>query len=96
MMARDGQHVGVLLIALDDIGAIGDALISGRIARKWTQANLAHALGIPPQQVQGHEATRYRQASLARLAGIAAVLGVRLEGTAVLATPPPGGAAPPA
>jgi len=76
----------VRTVPLGEVGSLGEALIAGRLARNWTQANLAEALGIPPQQVQRYEATRYRQASLARVADVASVLGIRLEGAALLST----------
>jgi ribosome-binding protein aMBF1 (putative translation factor) len=72
-------------IQLREVRSIGDALIAGRVARNWTQADLAQALGIPPQQVQRYEATRYEKASLTRAHDVASILGIKLEGAAVLA-----------
>lgn len=63
------------------------ALIKARIARGWTQAELAERLGTSEQQVQRDEATRYRGASLDRLRSIADGLGVRLTGGASLPAP---------
>jgi HTH-type transcriptional regulator/antitoxin HigA len=72
-------------VPLREVASLGDALVAGRIARNWTQADLAEALGIPPQQVQRYEATGYRRASLRRVGDVASVLGIRLDGAAVLA-----------
>jgi HTH-type transcriptional regulator / antitoxin HigA len=63
---------------------IADLLIQARIAKGWSQSDLARALHMAPQQVQRYEATEYRSASLARLVGISDVLGFDITGTAVL------------
>ena len=41
-------------------------LVKARIARGWTQRDLADALGVAEQQMQRYEATGYRAASLAQ------------------------------
>ncbi len=71
-------------VALTDVTSLGDALIAARVARKWTQADLAAALGLPAQQVQRYEATGYSRASLKRVNEVARALGVSLEGAAVI------------
>lgn len=63
---------------------LADALIKARIARGWTQANLADALGVAEQQVQRYEASRYAGASLARLGDVATALNVTVTETVVL------------
>ena len=63
---------------------LADALIKARIARGWTQANLADALGVAEQQVQRYEASRYAGASLARLGDVATALNVTVSETVVL------------
>ena len=60
------------------------ALITARMARGWTQANLADALGVAEQQVQRYEASRYAGASLARLGDVATALNVTVSETVVL------------
>jgi ribosome-binding protein aMBF1 (putative translation factor) len=61
---------------------ISDILIKARIARGWTQAQLADAMGMAVQQIQRYEATGYNAASLARLSDIASVLRVEITETA--------------
>ena len=51
-------------------------LVKARIARGWTQRDLADALGVAEQQMQRYEATGYRAASLARLCDVAEALNV--------------------
>ncbi|MDP9441305.1 MAG: helix-turn-helix domain-containing protein, partial [Actinomycetota bacterium] len=53
-------------------------LIKVRIARGWSQRQLADLLGVAEQQVQRYEATGYRSASLARICDVAAALGVTI------------------
>lgn len=55
---------------------LATTLVQARIARGWSQRQLAEALGVAEQQVQRYEATAYRSASLARLCDIADALGV--------------------
>lgn len=55
---------------------LATVLVKARIARGWTQRQLAEALGIAEQQIQRYEANDYRSTSLARLCDIANALGV--------------------
>jgi transcriptional regulator with XRE-family HTH domain len=59
-----------------------DALIEGRIARGFTQKQLGQKLGLPEQEVQRYEQTRYRAANVERLQEVADALGIRLTKTA--------------
>ncbi len=54
-------------------------LIKARIARGWTQEELARKLKLKGQQIQRYESTDYRTVSLARLLDIAAALNIELE-----------------
>ena len=81
---RSGQ---VHSFALGSFGQIGRLLIAARIARGWTQARLAAACGLKPQQIQRYEAREYANAKLDRIALIAAALEIGLKGDAVLAAP---------
>ncbi len=62
-------------------------LVKARIARGWTQRDLADALGVAEQQMQRYEATGYRAASLARLCDVADALNVIVTERAVLGGP---------
>ena len=55
---------------------LSTVLVKARIARGWTQRQLAEALGMAEQQMQRYEANDYRSTSLARLCDIANALGV--------------------
>ena len=62
-------------------------LVKARIARNWTQRQLADALGVAEQQVQRYESTGYRAASLARICDVASALNVTVTERAVLGNP---------
>lgn len=81
---RDG---GVTVIEASSLAGLADALIQVRIARGWTQRQLADRLGVAEQQVQRYESTSYRSASLARLCDIAEALGVTFTQRAELHPP---------
>jgi HTH-type transcriptional regulator/antitoxin HigA len=70
---RDG---GTTVIEASSLAGLADTLIKTRVARGWTQRQLADRLGVAEQQVQRYESTAYRTASLARLCDIAEALGV--------------------
>lgn len=61
------------------LGEVATVLVKARIARGWSQRQLAEALGMAEQQIQRYEANDYRSTSLARLCDIADALGVRVE-----------------
>jgi len=61
---------------LDDLGEL---LVQARIARSWTQAQLAEWLELYVQQIQVYESTNYEGASLTRLVDVARALGLDLE-----------------
>ena len=56
------------------------ALIQARIARGFTQKDLAHRLGLNEQQIQRYEASSYAKASLHRINQIIAVLDIKIGG----------------
>ena len=62
-------------------------LIKGRIARNWTQKDLADAIGMKPQQIQRYEADLYRSANLKTLSLIADTIGMKISENAALSTP---------
>ncbi len=66
---------------------LSTVLVKARIARGWTQRQLAEALGMAEQQIQRYEATDYRSTSLARLCDIANALGVTVAQHALLCQP---------
>lgn len=69
-----------------DFGSLSEipqALIQARIARGWTQRELAERLGLKEQQIQRYEATNYQSADLQRIGEVMAALGVTVEGQMV-------------
>ena len=81
---------GGMSLELSSLEELGQALVKGRITKGWTQTELARALGMPKQQVQRYEATEYTSASLARIARVAAALGLSFAGTAASRPAPEG------
>lgn len=55
---------------------IGQLLIKARIARGYTQAELAGKINRTQQQIQQYEATDYKSASLSKLFEVAQALGI--------------------
>lgn len=74
----------VTVLELHSLSELPDLLIKARIARGYTQADLANQLRLKPQQVQRYEATRYDSISFRRLLEITRVLGVDLSETITL------------
>ena len=66
-------------LELESLEELPLVLTKARIARGLTQAELAKALGIKPQQIQRYEATGYQSASFRRIVEIADVLGVQIR-----------------
>jgi len=77
----------VSIFEASTLAELATLLIKSRIARGWTQGQLADALGIAEQQVQRYESTAYRAASLARICDVAAALGVDISERAELRDP---------
>src|SRR6266849_1862556 len=55
------------------------ALVQARIARGWTQKDLADRLGLDEQKIQDYEATDYQRASLARIRKIVHALKIEIR-----------------
>jgi DNA-binding XRE family transcriptional regulator len=68
------------------LAALAGALVKARIAKGWTQRQLADALGVAEQQIQRYETTEYTSASLARLCDVADALGTEIRETITLST----------
>lgn len=58
------------------IAELPNLLIRGRIARGFSQRDLADRLGLKEQQIQRYEASDYASASLTRIRNVAVALGV--------------------
>jgi HTH-type transcriptional regulator/antitoxin HigA len=55
---------------------LGELLVKARIARGWTEQELANRLGLDMQKIQQYEADSYERASATRLLEVARTLGV--------------------
>ena len=60
---RSGQVSTFTAATLADLATV---LVKARVARGWTQRQLADALGVAEQQIQRYEANGYRSTTLAR------------------------------
>ncbi len=60
---------------------IPEALIEGRIARRLTQKALGERLGVPEQQIQRYERTRYSGVGVERLQQVADALEIKVKKT---------------
>ncbi|MDN4574822.1 DNA-binding protein [Pandoraea cepalis] len=58
---------------------LGEMLIVARIAKGWSQKDLARQIGLREQAVQRYEADRYRSISLAGFVRVARTLGLNLS-----------------
>jgi HTH-type transcriptional regulator/antitoxin HigA len=63
-------------MAAADLGLLP---IVGRIAKGWSQKQLAEALGLKEQQIQRYESERYASISLSRFDRILSLLGAKLD-----------------
>jgi HTH-type transcriptional regulator / antitoxin HigA len=81
---RNGRQSTFDAASLEELSTV---LVKARIARGWTQRQLAEALGMAEQQIQRYEANDYRSTSLARLCDIANVLGITVAQHAELKEP---------
>ncbi|MFG6962211.1 helix-turn-helix domain-containing protein [Burkholderia pseudomallei] len=59
-------------------GDLGDMLIVARIAKGWSQKELARQIGLKEQAVQRYESERYRSISLAGFLRVARALGLTI------------------
>lgn len=80
-MTRSGS---IRTFQSETLNGLADALIKARLARGWTQKQLAEKLGTVEQQIQRYEATGYASASLARLGDVATALSVAITETVTL------------
>ncbi|HQP96834.1 MAG TPA: helix-turn-helix domain-containing protein [bacterium] len=70
---------GVSLTPLHSIRDLPDILVKARIAKGYTQKDLAKKLDVKPQQVQKYEATGYQSAKLERIIEVMDALEVDLR-----------------
>ncbi|MBW4492982.1 MAG: helix-turn-helix domain-containing protein [Oscillatoria princeps RMCB-10] len=72
-----------ILIKVESLNKLPDALIKARIAAKISQQELAQILGIDEQRVKQYEDTDYQCASFVEILEVSTVLGIEFE-TAVM------------
>ncbi len=64
---------------LESLRGLGHALISLRIAKGLTQAELAQSLGVDPSQVSRDERNEYHGITLERAAKVMEAIGVKIR-----------------
>jgi DNA-binding XRE family transcriptional regulator len=62
------------ILNVSNLEELPNQLIQARVARGFTQAELAAKLKMKPQQIQRYEASKYANASLTRVLEVARVL----------------------
>jgi DNA-binding XRE family transcriptional regulator len=62
------------ILNVNNLEELPNQLIQARVARGFTQAQLAAKLKMKPQQIQRYEASKYANASLTRVLEVARVL----------------------
>ena len=67
------------VISVGSFEELPEVLIKARIARGWTQGQLARKLKLKEQQIQRYESVDYRTVSLGRLLDIVEALDIELE-----------------
>ncbi len=67
------------LLEAESLADFPNALISGRIARGFTQKDLAERLGLKEQQIQRWESSAYATTTFARIAEVVAALGLHVR-----------------
>lgn len=76
------------ILAASSFDDIGELIIKARILRGWSQADLAKALDMEPQQVQRYERNDWQKISLWRLQEVVEALGLRFDIRAYLTQGP--------
>lgn len=64
---------------LESLAQLGEILIKARLARGYTQAELAERLNLKPQQIQKYEVTRYESARFRRVVDITSALEIDIQ-----------------
>jgi ribosome-binding protein aMBF1 (putative translation factor) len=76
---EDLKNGRVLEFQARDLDDLGEMVTKWRIARGWSQADLAEALGTHQQQIQRYERNDWQKINLWRLQEVVEVLRVRLN-----------------
>lgn len=75
-------------LSLGSWDGLPQILIRGRVARGYTQKDLAEKVGVQPQQIQKYEASGYQSASLKRITEILAALQLDIRAEIPLRSDP--------
>ena len=73
---RSGRQKVLKYTSFDELPK---ALVQARIARGWTQKELADRLGLDEQKIQDYEATDYQRASLGRIKEVVRALEIEIR-----------------
>jgi HTH-type transcriptional regulator/antitoxin HigA len=66
-------------LTMHSVEELSQILVKARIARGYTQKELAERVGVKPQQIQKYEVTGYRSASWKRILEVMDALGLDFE-----------------
>lgn len=72
-----------IIIKVESLNKLPDALIKARIAAKISQQELAQILGLDEQRVKQYEDTDYQCASFGEILEVSTVLGVEFEAAVI-------------
>lgn len=78
------QSGNVHVLTATGLLELPELFVRARIARGYSQRELAEKLGLAEQQIQRYESEQYAGASLARLSKVADALGLEITETAAL------------
>jgi ribosome-binding protein aMBF1 (putative translation factor) len=73
---KSGRQKVLTYMSFDELPK---ALVQARIARGWTQKELADRLGLDEQKIQDYEATDYQRASLGRIKAVVRALEIEIR-----------------
>lgn len=77
------QNGRLTTVTMNILGELPEILIKARIAKNWTQAQLAERVGLKEQQIQRYESTDYAGASTWKLLYILDALEVMIPAVMV-------------
>jgi transcriptional regulator with XRE-family HTH domain len=82
------QNGRLTTVTMNMLGELPEILIKARIAKNWTQSELADRVGLKEQQIQRYESTDYAGASTWKLLYILDALEVLIPSVAVQVSKP--------
>lgn len=69
----------IRIVKRNSISQLHEVLIGARLAKNWSQKDLADRIGIHDQQIQRYESSDYQSASWARILEVIDALGISIN-----------------